>query len=242
MTHELNGQLVLIAGASSGMGYATALAAARAGAELVLVARNLTALKRLQARIIDSGGRAHAIPCDLTDRHMLDQVLEKASTFQGHIDVAVNSVGTNIKQRSLDELSMLSWEHMISTNLTAAFNLTQAIVPLFRKQGYGLLIHISSIAARKADRSGVAYQAAKAGVAALAQATMEEERAMGIRVSVVYPGLTDTPLVLQRPTPTPPDVLARALQPEDIAAACLFIMQLPKRAYVPELVISPREL
>jgi NADP-dependent 3-hydroxy acid dehydrogenase YdfG len=68
---------------------------------------------------------------------------------------------------------------------------------------------------------------------------MEEERANGIRTTVVFPGLTDTPMVLKRPQPTSADVLARALQPEDVAAACVFVMQLPPRAHVPELVLYP---
>jgi NADP-dependent 3-hydroxy acid dehydrogenase YdfG len=68
---------------------------------------------------------------------------------------------------------------------------------------------------------------------------MEEERQQGIRTTVIFPGLTDTPLVLKRPTPTPPEVLARALQPEDVAAACLFVLRLPARVHVPELLLYP---
>jgi NAD(P)-dependent dehydrogenase (short-subunit alcohol dehydrogenase family) len=88
----------------------------------------------------------------------------------------------------------------------------------------------------------VAYQAAKAGVVGLAHGTMEEERANGIRVTVLFPGFTDTPLVLQRPVPPSPAELAMALQPEDVAAACLFVLGLPARAYVPELVLYPSRL
>ena len=76
----------------------------------------------------------------------------------------------------------------------------------------------------------------------LAHGTMEEERSRGIRTTVIFPGLTDTPLVLQRPTPTPPDVLAQALLPEDIAAACLFVIRLATRAHVPELLLYPSRL
>ena len=106
-------------------------------------------------------------------------------------------------------------------------------------RGDGLIFHIASVAARKPDMSGVSYQATKAGVAALAYATMEEERANGIRVTALLPGLTDTPLVLQRPTPTDPAMLAKALKPEDIAETCLFLLRLPARAHVAELVLVP---
>lgn len=91
-------------------------------------------------------------------------------------------------------------------------------------------------------RGFVAYQSTKAGLVGLAHGTMEEERKHGIRTTVIFPGLTDTPLVEKRPTPTPPDVLARALQPEDIAAACLFVLRLPPRAWAPELLLYPSHL
>ncbi len=188
---DLTGQVVIVAGASSGMGRATA---------------------RLVAAVAGRHGRIAAL---------------------------VNTVGTNLRERALDQLTPASWAEMVATNLTAAFNLTHAAVPVFRRQGGGLLVHVASSAARKPDKSGVAYQATKAGVAALAHGTMEEERDSGLRVSVIYPGLTDTPLVLKRPTPTPPETLARALQPEDVAASVLYLLRLPGRAHVPELVLYP---
>jgi NAD(P)-dependent dehydrogenase (short-subunit alcohol dehydrogenase family) len=240
--YDLSKQIVLIAGASSGMGRATAIAAASAGANTVLTARNIDALEDVCASIQQSGGSARAIPADLTDRTAVDHVVKTVINEYGRIDVAVNSVGTNIPRRTLDELTSESWQAMLAANLTSAFNLTQAVVPVFRQQEGGLLIHISSSAAKKPDRSGVAYQASKAGVVGLAHGTMEEEREHGIRTTVIFPGFTDTPLILKRPAPTPPEVLARALQPEDVAAACLFVMTLPPRAYVPELVLYPSRL
>lgn len=239
---DLGTQIVLIAGASSGMGRAAAMAAAAAGASVVLAARNADALEHVRASIKHNGGAAIALPTDLTDHVAVEHLVAAATNAYGRIDTVVNAVGMNIKQRTLDELTAESWSRMLATNLTAAFNLTRAIIPLFRQQKGGLLIHISSSAARKPDRSGVAYQASKAGIVGLAHGTMEEERQHGMRVTVIFPGLTDTPLVLQRPTPTSPEVLAQALQPEDVAAACLFVMELPPRAYVPELVLYPARL
>ena len=131
---------------------------------------------------------------------------------------------------------------MLEANLTSAFNLTRAVIPGMRARGDGLVIHISSIGrARRADRSGAAYQAAKAGVVALTHAVMEEERANGIRMTAILPGMTDTPLLDRRPTPPTSAERARALQPADIAAACLFVMQLPARAHVAEIVIQPSQ-
>jgi NADP-dependent 3-hydroxy acid dehydrogenase YdfG len=233
---ELADKVVLIAGASSGMGRATALAAAAAGAAVVLAGRNADALGEVAAHV---GARALALPTDATDPAAVDQLVAKALDSFGRIDALINAVGTNLRLRSLGQLTAASWAMMLETNLTAAFNLTRAVVPPMRRRGDGLIVHIASVAARRPDMSGLAYQATKAGVAALAHATMEEERQNGIRVTALLPGLTDTPLVLQRPTPPDPAALARALKPEDIAATCLFLLRLPARAHVAELVLVP---
>lgn len=239
---DLAQHVVLVTGASSGMGRATALAAAEAGADLVLAARSAEALREVAAAAEKRGAKVTAIPTDATDRGAVERLVREAVASHGRIDALVHTVGANIRRRELAELTRDSWSDMIAVNLTAAFNLTQEVVPVLRKQGGGLIIYVSSAAARKPDRSGVAYQASKAGVVGLAHGTMEEERAHGIRTTVIFPGLTDTPLVLQRPTPTPPEVLAKALQPEDVAAACLFVLRLPARAHVPELLLYPSQL
>jgi NADP-dependent 3-hydroxy acid dehydrogenase YdfG len=239
---DLGSSVVLVAGASSGMGRATALLAAEAGATLVLAARSADALDDVAAAVKRRGARVQAIPTDATDREAVERLVRAAIDAHGRIDALVNTVGTNIPRRALDELTSESWSEMLAANLSAAFNLTQAVVPVLRKQGGGLIIYVSSSATKRPDRSGVAYQASKAGVVGLAHGTMEEERLHGIRSTVIFPGLTDTPLVLTRPTPTPPDVLAKALQPEDVAAACLFVLRLPARVHVPELLLYPSQL
>jgi NADP-dependent 3-hydroxy acid dehydrogenase YdfG len=242
MTSPLAGKSIVIAGAGSGMGRATALAAAEAGARVVLIARTAETIEEIAAGIRDTGGTATAIAADVTDHAAAREVVRQAQADLGRIDALVNTVGTNIKQRALSELTAESWAGMLAINLTAAFNLTQAVIPVMREQADGVIVHVSSSAAKKPDPSGVAYQATKAGLVGLTHGTMEEERANGIRTTVIFPGLTDTPMVLKRPTPTPPEVLAKALQPEDVASAVLFVLQLPARAYVPELLLYPSRL
>jgi NAD(P)-dependent dehydrogenase (short-subunit alcohol dehydrogenase family) len=221
------------------MGRATALAVARAGGHPVLAARSGDALTELERAVESEGGEATVVVGDLTKHENAEALVDQLRSRFDHVHGAVVTIGTNLKERALSQLTPQSWEHMLATNLTASFNITQAIVPMFRDQQDGLLIYISSSAAKRPELSGVAYQATKAGLVGLANGTMEEERANGIRTTVVFPGLTDTPMVLKRPQPTPADVLARALQPEDVAAACVFVMQLPPRAHVPELVLYP---
>jgi NAD(P)-dependent dehydrogenase (short-subunit alcohol dehydrogenase family) len=151
----------------------------------------------------------------------------------------VNSVGTNLRNRALDVLTNEDWRTLIGTNLDPAFTLTRSALPTFRSQHDGLFVHISSLAARHPDRSGVGYQAAKAGLIAFAHATMLEERENGVRVSVILPGFTATPLVQQRPIPPTPEELEHALQPEDVARMIVAVLALPGRAYVPELHVGP---
>jgi NADP-dependent 3-hydroxy acid dehydrogenase YdfG len=239
MSGVLAGRVIMVAGASSGMGRATAVAAAAAGASVVLLARRADALAQVKKSINADGGAVTAHAGDATDPHAVEAAVDLAVQTYGRIDVLVNSVGTNIRERALTELTPEGWRDLMTANLDAAFVLTQAVLPAFRRQGDGLLVHIASSAAKKPDASGVGYQASKAGVAALAHATMEEERANGIRVSVLFPGFTDTPMVERRPTPPTPTMLANALQPDDVARMCLAVMTLPARAYVPELVLYP---
>jgi NADP-dependent 3-hydroxy acid dehydrogenase YdfG len=237
MTDPLARMTVLIAGAGSGMGRATAVAAASAGARTLLLGRTRPGLEVTEAAAKGAGAAPAILVADAADPAALAAAL--AAVELAGIDVLVNSVGTNIVDRAFDRLSSESWSGMIDTNLTAAFNLAKSIVPAMRARGRGLIVNIASIAARRPDMSGAAYQASKAGVLALTHAIMEEEWANGIRATAILPGLTDTPLIDRRPTPLTREARAKALQPEDVAAACLFVMRLPERAHVAELQIQP---
>ena len=212
------------------------------GARVALGARSADALAGLADEVNAAGGAARAVPTDATDRASAQALVDTAVEEFGKVDVLVNSVGTNLKQRALTVLDPVDWDMMLATNLSAAFNLTRAVLPQLRAQGEGLIVHYSSGAVQRPDVSGVAYQASKHGVAGLAYGTMEEEKEHGIRVTVIFPGLCNTPLVEKRPTPTPPEVLAKALEPEDVAKAALMVASLPSRAYVPDMRLLPSQL
>jgi NAD(P)-dependent dehydrogenase (short-subunit alcohol dehydrogenase family) len=164
-----------------------------------------------------------------------------AGTVQrlGRLDVLVCSAGLNIKARALAQLTPEDWSRLLAANLDSAFHCTQAALEPMRRQGGGLIVYISSISARYPDASGAGYQAAKHGLTGLANAVRWEEQRHGIRTTLIYPGVVNTPLVLQRPVPPTPEQLAVALQPEDVAAAVAFVVGLPDRVWVPELEMRP---
>jgi len=239
---KLLGKVVLVAGASSGMGRATALAMADEGADLALVARRRPELDAVAREVEARGRRALVAQADLADRLAAAEAVRAAVAHFGRLDIVIHAAGTNIPGRALAVIDPTDWDSVIATNLTAAFNVTHAVLPTIRAQRDGLIIYISSGAVQRPDVSGVAYQATKHGQVGLAHGAMQEERVNGLRTTVLFPGLTDTPIVLKRPTPTPPEVMAKALQPEDIAAACVFVATLPPRAHVPELTLLPSAL
>ena len=242
MAGELAGKVAVVVGSSSGMGRDTARRFAQEGAAVVLAARSAAPLSELAEEITGTGGRAVAVPTDAQDAAAVDRLIARAREAFGRIDILVYATGTNIPDRSLERLTRETWQMMLATNLSGAFYCTQAVLPTMREQGEGLIIYLSTGAVQKPDVSGVAYQASKHGMVGLAHGTMQEEKAKGIRTTVIFPGLADTPMVLKRPTPTPPEVMAHALDPDDVARACLFVATLPPRAHVPELILLPSRL
>jgi NAD(P)-dependent dehydrogenase (short-subunit alcohol dehydrogenase family) len=156
--------------------------------------------------------------------------------------VLVNCAGVNTRDREIARIDQAGWDRIIAINLTGAFNCTQAAVLRMREQKGGLIIHVSSISGLWGDFSGAAYQASKHGMVGLANATMMEERKNGIRVTVIYPGLCDTPILNNRPVPPTQEQRSLMMQPEDIAAACVFAATLPPRTYISDLVLMPGAL
>ena len=236
---DLTGKVAIVVGASSGMGEATAKTYVAAGAKVVLAARSGDKLEVLAEEL---GENALACATDARDKAAAVALVQRAVAAYGRVDILAYVTGTNIPDRALKVLTEETWEMMLGTNLTGAFHCTKAALPVMREQGAGLIIYVSSGCVQKPDASGVSYQASKHGMVGLAHGTFQEEKENGVRTCVIFPGLTDTPLVLKRPVPTPPEVMAQALMPQDVADACLFVAALPARAYVPELVLLPAGL
>ena len=205
-------------------------------------ARREDALREMASEAAGKGSEVVYRATDASVKADAEALVQFAVEKFGRVDVLVNSVGTNTPRRLLPELGDADWQEMIDINLQSAYNLTRAILPRMREQNDGLIIHIASCSGRWPDFSGIGYQAAKAGVIALAHGTMIEERDHGIRVSVIMPGLVDTPIMLKRKKLPSQETLEKALKSEDIAATCLFLASLPPHAYIPEIPIFPNAL
>lgn len=247
-------RVVAVVGASSGIGRSVALLGAEAGDDLVLMARRQPLLELLVQEIVErrgtSSGRgcngpSHAphipvvVAADAREEASARQLVDAALSTYGRLDVVVYAAGWNVPKRAIGEATAESWKLIVDTNMTGAFLVTSAALPVMRQQGDGLLVFVSSSGAKRPDRSGAAYQASKAGLAALAHAAMEEAREDGIRTTVVYPGVTDTAFLEHRPVPTDAETRRKALKPDDVARAVQFVIDLPARAHVPELLIYP---
>lgn len=227
---------VLVVGASSGIGRATALFFAREGSRVMAAARREDLLVRLRE---EGSGHGLAIAvADVSDPHQMERLAQAADP----IDVMVYAAGTNTTDRALKHLSIENWQTTLDVNLNGAYYITRAVLPGMRARGSGHLIYVSSIGGIYPDASGAAYQASKRGLLALAHATRIEEKENGIRTCVVCPGFTDTALIEKRPIKPTPEMLKHALQPEDIAETIVAIAKLPARAAVPEIHIVPARL
>jgi NADP-dependent 3-hydroxy acid dehydrogenase YdfG len=237
----LDGQVALVTGASSGIGWSTALALARAGAAVALTARRVDALQQLATEIIAAGGQALVAAADVAKPDEVEAAVQHTQERFGRLDILINNAGMNTKTRHFSDMSRDDWEQVIRVDLDACYYCIQAVLPAMRAQQRGTIVNVSSNAGRQASLvSGVAYSAAKAGVIALNQSINLEEWKHGIRACVVEPGEVDTPIILSRPTVPTDAHRATMLQPEDVAEAIVLVCSLPQRASIEEMLIRPR--
>jgi NAD(P)-dependent dehydrogenase (short-subunit alcohol dehydrogenase family) len=214
---------VVVIGASSGIGLATAQAFLDEGDAVHAAARRDIPL---------DGVTAHRL--DFTDRDAVDAF---AAGFE-RVDALIVAAGTNIPERRLHELSYEGWDTVIGANLTGPFNALHAFLPKLKG---GTIVIIGSVSGSWTDRSGPAYQASKAAVLALTRGAGFEVDGE-VRCTAILPGVVDTEILDHRPEPPSAEQRAQMLMPEDVAAACVFAVNLPPRAFVPELTILPTAL
>lgn len=216
----LRGMIVVLAGASSGIGRATALAFAREGASLVLAARRRAALEDVARECRRAGGNCIAVPTDITDAAQVERLAAAAVAELGRIDVWVNDATAAMYGR-FEDSPRQAFERVVEVNLFGYANGMRSALKRFRSQGSGILINVASVAGKAAFPYMSAYVAAKFGVVGLSETLREELIGTGIHVCTILPGPVDTPFYEQAANYT-----GRRVQPmlptysaEDVARA-----------------------
>ena len=235
----LNGKVAVVTGGGSGVGKAVARLFLTHGANVVIAGRDGAKLQAV-ADEFAAGDALMTVPTDVTQPSECQTLIDAAANRFGRVDILVNNAGTNIKTRTFRELTPDAWDKMIRANLDGAFYCTKAALPgMFERQD-GVIVNVVSVAGKRANPlGGAAYVAAKFGMGALGLVLANEEKDSGVRVSNIYPGEIDTPILSERPKPVTDEQRAVILKPEDVASAVLFVATLPKHVSVPELVIKP---
>jgi serine 3-dehydrogenase len=242
MLVTIENQVVLVVGASSGIGRETAALFAREGARIMASARREERLSELKESLAREGRTVETFAGDAADASQMEHLAQRTRERLGEIDVVVFAAGTNVPDRSMKRLTTKIWDMMVGINLNAAYYVTGAVLPAMRKRGAGHLIYISSVSGLSPDVSGAAYQASKRGLLGLAHAIRVEEKENGIRTCVICPGLVDTEILDRRPVKPSAETLAKALRPEDVAEMVLAVARLPPRVCVPEMQVVPTYL
>ena len=235
---SLEKQNALVVGGGTGMGEAIALALAAEGAKVAVAGRRQ---EKLDAVAAQAEGNILTHTVDVAERESVKALFDWAGVqFNGQLHLLVNCAGVNVPKRSMSELAPEDWDKVMAINATGAFNCMHFGLPLMRPHRTGLVINISSTSGKRAaPLGGLAYNASKFAMAAIGTSASEDERENGIRVTTIFPGEVDTPILDDRPVPPDADHRAKILKPEDIATITVAVAKLPPLAHVPELVIKP---
>jgi NADP-dependent 3-hydroxy acid dehydrogenase YdfG len=236
----LDGKVALITGAGTGIGREAALLLAKEGARVVLTGRRLTPLREVASKIEKKGGKAFARALDIESRDDILATVKWIRDGIGPVDILVNNAGSASKVLNARFLGEDEWNSTVNVNLTAVFNLTQAVLPDMIAKGEGTVITVSSLAALNPNLlGGAAYGAAKAGVKNFMTFLHNTYRNQGIRATTILPGETNTPIMDNRARAPLEDERAAMLDPHDVARAIALCASLQKGAVIPELHICP---
>jgi NADP-dependent 3-hydroxy acid dehydrogenase YdfG len=243
MTTDLSSKVVAVTGASSGIGEATAVACARAGAAVALAARRSDRIEKLAERITEEGGRAIAVPTDVSDEAQARAFIETTHSELGRLDVLVNNAGVMLLG-PIENAPTEEWRRMIEANVFGVLYCTHAALPLMREQGGGHIINVSSVAGRVARQGSGVYNLTKFGVGAFSESLRQEGVPLGVRVTLIEPGAVDTelsghnrPEVLEQIKQRFGDI--ERLTAEDIARAILYAIGQPPHVSINEVLVRP---
>jgi NADP-dependent 3-hydroxy acid dehydrogenase YdfG len=245
MSGILSGKTALVTGASSGIGRAAAVALAAAGAQVALVARRAYRLAEVAAQIEEAGGKALARPADVTDEADASQAVRDAAAHFGGLDILVNAAGMT-QTGKVENADLDDWRYVVDLNFWAALYTARAAIPALKANGGGDIVNISSTAGRRAVGATFGpYAASKFALTAFNESLRAEVTLSGIRVSIIEPGATATEIHEHIKDDKVREFTRQhvekdgAMQPEDVAEAIVFVVSLPPRVNISQLVIRP---
>lgn len=200
---DLTGKVAIITGASSGIGYASAIALANCGAAVALnYHRNERGAEELCKQLIDGGGKAITVQADVTKAGDVAALVQRTTEQLGPVDILVNNAGSLIERLRILDLSEQRWDEVIDLNIKSVFLCCKAVAPSMIERKTGSIINISSIAGRNGGALGsIHYSTAKGGVISFTKGLAKELATFGVRVNAVSPGVIDTPYHEQFSTP-----------------------------------------
>ncbi|MGH2863932.1 MAG: SDR family NAD(P)-dependent oxidoreductase [Solirubrobacteraceae bacterium] len=243
MSIDLSGRVVAVTGASSGIGEATALACAHAGAAVALAARRTERIEALAQRIVAEGGTAVPVTADVGEEEQARAFVARAHSELGRLDVLVNNAGVMLLG-PIENAPTEEWRRMIHANVLGVLYCTHAALGLMREQGGGHIVNVSSVAGRIARAGSGVYNLTKFGVGAFSESLRQEGVAIGVRVTLIEPGAVATEL----PGHNREEVLEQMakrfagvtpLAADDIAAAVLYAIGQPENVSINEVLVRP---
>ena len=242
-TDNISGKVVVITGASSGLGEAAARHLSARGAPVVLGARRADRLKKLVEELTRAGGKAVSVATDVTDRAQVQRLVDAAVRSFGRVDVMINNAGL-MPQSPLGRLKTSEWDRMIDVNIKGVLYGIAAALPYMERQKSGHFFNVSSVAGHKVRAGGAVYAATKHAVRVISEGLRQEVKPYGIRTTVISPGAVDTELP---ESITEPDVAERtkkmyaeqAISADSFARAVLFAMSQPDDMDVNEILYRP---
>jgi NADP-dependent 3-hydroxy acid dehydrogenase YdfG len=242
MSNNIDGKVVVITGASSGLGEATARHLSQLGATVVLGARRVERIEALAGELESGGAKAMAVQTDVTQSGQVQRLVDAAVDAYGRIDVMINNAGL-MPHSPLDRLKIADWDRMIDVNIKGVLYGIAAALPPMQQQKSGHFINVSSVAGHKVRPGSAVYAATKHAVLAISEGLRQEVKPYGIRTTVISPGAVATELP---DSITEADVAAsvrkiyeHAISPEAFARAVAYAMSQPDDVDINEILFRP---